>query len=299
MASFDVRVHEGPAGDLAYRLFEPPAWKEPRRLLVMLHGCTQDSGDLAVGTGMNGLAEEAGFAVLYPEQSAAAHTQRCWTWYDRAQQRADGSEVTRLTSLVRGVTAALNVDPDHTYLAGISAGGAMANILAVVHPEMFAGLAVHSGIPFGAAEDVTEGLTTMQHGGAPGPIAAEGPAFDAARRARTPARVIVLHGGADSVVRPVNGQQVAAQWAAILDGRERRAGSAGLAEVQEEDRLEGGRAGKVRVWRDRVGDERVYLGEIEGLGHAWSGGSPEGTYTDPVGPSASRLIATFLGLLPS
>jgi len=298
MSSFDLRVHEGVGGSTAYRLFTPPAWSEPRRLLVVLHGCTQDSEDVAVGTGMNVLASEGGFAVLYPEQSEADHPQRCWTWYERAQQDPGGREVSRIHGLVRAATEELEVGSGNVYLAGISAGGAMANVLAVVHPGDFAGLAVHSGVAFGAAGNVTEALSAMQQGGPPDALTPDAPRLAAVKAAATPRRIVVIHGGADPVVRPVNGDQVAAQWAGILDARSRASGAAGLEVSDEEASSEvNGRGVRLRRWKDAEGTDRVLHVVVDGLGHAWSGGDPAGTYSDPRGPSASRMMASFLGLL--
>ena len=248
--------HTGPAGSRAYKLYLPTGSAAPgalaRPLLVVLHGCTQTADDVARGTRFNAMAEAEGLLVLYPEQPAAANPQRCWNWYDAAHQARDAGEPAILAAMVREVMAAHGVDARRVYVAGISAGGAMALTLAATHPELFAAAAVHSAVPYAAATNVGEALAAMRQGGTARPeavIAAMGE-----RRRSVP--LLVIHGAADVVVSPRNAEAIAAQWRELAKPLELRM--------------------------------------VEGLGHAWSGGSAEGTYTDPSAPSASEWILSFL-----
>lgn len=165
MRDFELRSHETPSGVLKYRFHAPEVWGPERRLVVMLHGCLQDAADFAVGTGMIPEADAGGFAVVFPEQDPSSNPQRCWNWFEGAQQRPDGPEVSRIVSLMDTLIEEHGLDPDWVDLVGISAGAAMANILAVTHPDRFRRIALHSGIAWGAASNIGVGVAAMQTAG--------------------------------------------------------------------------------------------------------------------------------------
>ncbi|HEX2094556.1 MAG TPA: PHB depolymerase family esterase [Longimicrobiaceae bacterium] len=272
----------GEGGARRYRLYVPASHRRsrPAPLLVMLHGCTQDPDDFARGTRMNALAEEHGFLVAYPEQTAAHNPQRCWSWYDPAHQERGRGEPAAIAGIARQVVAACGVDPRRVYLAGVSAGGAMALNVAAAYPELFAAAGVHSGVAYRAAAGVPQALQVMQRGSADS-VSLAGSAGAALRARGAPLPLLVIHGAADPVVRLINGEQLVRQW------------TGGLAAAAERRAEEGGLTTVRRGWN--TGDGRAVVEEIvvEGLGHAWSGGSPEGTYTDPRGPDASREMVRF------
>ncbi len=261
--SWEWHTHAGEAGSRRYRLFVPAGAGEGAPLVVMLHGCTQDPDDFARGTRFNQAAAGAGVIVAYPEQTGAHNPQKCWSWYDPAHQ-ARGGEPSLVAGIAREVTAARRVDPRRVYVAGVSAGAAMAINTAVAYPELFAAAGAHSGVAYRAATTVPQALAAMQRGAAvPDSIAAA-----------QAVPLIVFHGAADPVVKPENGRQLAAQWA--------RAG--GLKDFQ--------RHAVDTATRDVYGPF-LEVWTVEGLGHAWSGGSPEGTYTDARGPDATREMLRF------
>lgn len=284
-------IHEGtiPAdGDtLAYRLFLPERGRgEPPALLVLLHGCTQDGEDLAHGTRMDELAEEAGIAVLYPVQAPDAHPLRCWNWYLPEHQRRDSGEMGRLAALVDTVSSQIGSDPSRLYVAGISAGAAAALAFAANYPDRVAAVGVHSGLPFGVARTEEEALRAMQSGPGESATHLTQLVLEAMGARARPVPIVIFHGNGDPVVHPSNAEAVATQW---LEIHERLAESLTSESASHEV---GGRT--VRV--ERFGDTQrpaVELWMVDGLGHAWSGGSPEGTYTDPAGPDASREILRF------
>jgi poly(hydroxyalkanoate) depolymerase family esterase len=276
-------TYDGPEGTRRYRL-AVPAGLDPARpapLLVMLHGCTQDPDDFAAGTRMDSLAADRGVIVVWPEQPAAAHPQKCWTWYDPAHQARGTGEPAILAAIAREVAARLPVDPTRVYVAGISAGGAMAVNVAASHPDLFAAVAAHSAVAYRAAGNAMEALAAMRDGAADESAlnAAAAAAFGAGIR-RPP--LLVIHGAADAVVNVENGRQLARQWA----GGARPASSA-----RGES---GGRAFSLDAYADASGAPVAELILVEGLGHAWSGGSSDGTYTDPAGPDASEHVLRFL-----
>lgn len=266
--------HRSEHGSRRYRLYVPATAEggpPGPPLVVMLHGCTQDPADFAAGTRGDEAAERAGAVALYPEQPATAHPQKCWSWYDPAHQGRGGGEPAILAGMIRQVLEETGADPERVYVAGMSAGGSMAQILVAAYPELFAGLAVHSAPAYRSARDVPEALAVLQHGIPDTVSLAE--LVLTTRGSRAPAvPTLVIHGAEDGVVRVVNGRQVTEQWRGVVAAGEHH----------------GRRAPRVR-----------YL-EVPGLGHAWSGGSPAGSYTDPgTADATAAVFAFFLDPVPA
>ena len=298
---FAASSFTGAGGTRVFKLFEPAcSGNRALPLVVMLHGCTQNPDDFAAGTRMNELAAASGFYVLYPEQAARSNANRCWNWFVPGDQQRGLGEPALIAGMTKHVIEAHGIDPDRVYVAGLSAGGAMAAILAREYPDVFAAAGVHSGLPAGAANDVASAFGAMKSGAAaagPGtgaiagwplgasasmwPGAAAEPAAAAPIRASAPQ--IVFHGSADSTVAPANGDAVVT---AALAGRAetRPAQTSGVAA--------GGRRWRRAVWRD--GDRPVAeQWVVDGAPHAWSGGSRAGSFTDPDGPDASAEMLRF------
>jgi poly(hydroxyalkanoate) depolymerase family esterase len=234
----------------------------------MLHGCTQDPDDFAAGTAMNDLAREQGFLVLYPAQVQHANASRCWNWFKHNHQRRDRGEPALLAGMTRSVMARHAVDPSRVYVAGLSAGGAMAAILGDAYPDLYAAVGVHSGLNPGAATDVKSAFEAMKRG-APGSAAPDRPP------------TIVFHGDRDTTVNPANGEHVVAQHAsrATAEGERARSGN--------------GRDYTRRRYRDAQGRVVAEHWVVHGSGHAWSGGRAAGSYTDARGPDATREMLRF------
>lgn len=263
-ARFEHRNYQCTHGGRDYRLYVPAAHaKGVRGVIVMLHGCTQTPEDFAVGTGMNAHADRHGFVIAYPEQARTENAALCWNWFRATDQSAAAGEPAILAGLAKSVAQELSVPPGHVFAAGLSAGGAMAAILGHTHPDLFGAVGVHSGLAPGAAFDVISAFAAMR-----GETAAGGKPLN------VPA--IVFHGLADATVAPVNG----------------RLGAGFLSEEAKVSRSESGRTAHVTAGRNAAG-QRVELWEIEGAGHAWSGGAPRGSYTDPTGPDASAEMIRF------
>lgn len=271
-ARFETHHHQGRDGGRAYRLFVP-AGSAGRSLplLVMLHGCTQTPEDFALGTGMNALAQAHGLLVAYPEQPASANPSRCWNWFSADDQARDRGEPGLVAGITRAVIAGGGVDPDRVYVAGLSAGGAAAAILGAAYPDLYAAVAVHSGLACGSARDLPSALAAMRRGGA-------GP------RGRTPVPTIVFHGDGDRTVHPANAGHVLAQAGAGVE----------LAAQVERGHSDGGVAWTRTVHTDAAGREVLEDWCLHGVGHAWSGGSTQGSHTAPDGPDASAAMLRFL-----
>jgi poly(hydroxyalkanoate) depolymerase family esterase len=259
-----------PAGSRTYKLYVPESYAPGGALVVMLHGCKQHPDDFAAGTGMNALAEEHGCLVAYPAQSKNANGSNCWNWFQAGDQRREGGEPSIIAAIARDILRDYKADPARVYVAGLSAGGAMAAILASEYPDLFAAAGIHSGLPTGAAHDVPSAFAAMQKG-----------TLKAGRAASIP--LIVFHGDADKTVHPRNGQAVLAQ---------RTAGRASGASV-EKGKATNGRGYTRAIHRDSTGKLLAEHWTVHGSGHAWSGGSRRGSYTDPQGPDASREMLRF------
>ena len=262
-ATWEWRAHSGPHGSRRYRLYVPAgAASGPRPLLVMLHGCTQDPDDFATGTRILAAAEREGMVVALPEQPRDANPMGCWNWFEPAHQ-GTGGEPGIIAAIARDVAEAEGVDPARVFAAGLSAGGAMAATLAATHPDLFAAVGVHSGLPHGAARDMGSALSVMRTGAVPTPPS----------RADDP-RLFVLHGDADATVAPANAD---ALMAGVAGERRRRAvGRAAVTTVHDA----AGRA-LAEGWR------------VSGLGHAWSGGDPRGSHAAATGPDATAEMLRF------
>ena len=268
-----VRGRHGGAGLAGrdYKLFVPPgAGSRPMPLVLMLHGCTQEPDDFAAGTRMNELAEAHGFFVLYAAQSQRANPQRCWNWFKSSHQVRGRGEPELLAGMVRDVMAHHSIDPARVYVAGLSAGGAMAAIVAAAYPDLFAAVGVHSGLAPGAAQDLPSALEAMKKGAGGKPRAISLP-------------TIVFHGDADPTVHPANALHL------MEAARQPGVGST----ESDELRANGRRKTTRKVHRDTAGAVIMEHWLVHGSAHAWSGGSARGSYTDPQGPDASAEMLRF------
>lgn len=295
--------YEGSEGARPWRLFVPSRrTAKPGMLLVVLHGCLQNANDIAAGTRMDEVAEEQGFSVLYPEQVPEANARGCWNWFDAAHQSRGSGEpaiiAAMLADLVKRPELANVVDRAQIHLVGISAGAAMANLVAVAYPETFASLTSASGITWKGASDVTGALTVMQKGGGGSVQTADAVVQAMGPNARA-LPTLVVHGGRDAVVSTRNADETAQQWVGVHDLLRARRKLAPLsADATARTRTENEYTVSQRDWRDEHGGVQLSLVRIEELGHAWSGGSKTGTFTDEKGPDATRMVAAFCASHP-
>lgn len=314
----------GEHGSRRYRLYVPPGETAGRPLMVLLHGCTQTPADFAAGTRANRWADSLGVLVLYPAQPAEANPQRCWNWFDPGNQVRGAGEPAILAGMVRSVLEETGADADRVFVAGISAGGVMAETLAAAYPELFGALAVHSAPAYRSASGVASGFAVLQQGVADS-VDLAGRVLEAMGPAARPVPTLVIHGAADPGVRPVNGAQVLRQWAEVA----LRAGDPAEAALPAGDPADSDDAGVVeeipgdgsdrgcpavpglRVTAGVIEGETpvrcVYAGApvavelwvVQGLGHGWSGGSAEGSFTAPDAPDATaRILEFFLAVEP-
>jgi poly(hydroxyalkanoate) depolymerase family esterase len=273
--TFSTHTFRNSAGQRQYKLYVPAVYNsEPLPLIVMLHGCTQNADDFAAGTRMNEMAERHGFIVVYPNQSQAANHSTCWNWFKPADQQRDQGEPSLIAGITREVIARYRVDPARVYVAGLSAGGAMADVMLKTSPDLYAAACVHSGLAYGSAKGLPSALAAMKGGRAP------------RNRSRVePQRpLIVFHGDADTTVHPSNAAALVAGFDAGVTTISTPSHAAGPANGQHAwtvQRLVATNGVEAECW------------SIHGAGHAWAGGSQRGSYTDPSGPDATAEMLRF------
>jgi poly(hydroxyalkanoate) depolymerase family esterase len=273
------------AGTRSYKLYIPASYTgEALPLIVMLHGCTQNPDDFAVGTEMNVVAEERHCFVVYPAQTKTANGSNCWNWFQPGDQRRDHGEPSIIADITRKIAREYKIDERRVYAAGLSAGGAMAAILGATYPELYAAVGIHSGLPIGVAHDTSSAFAAMKGGN--GKVSAR------AASARSPAvlahaiPVIVFHGDRDSTVHASNGDTALRQCV--------QAHAADDISVKvEQGRSRNGRSYTRAVHHDAQGKAIAEKWTVHGAGHAWAGGSGKGSYTDPQGPDAAREMVRF------
>ena len=282
---FLARSFSCAAGTRGYKLYIPASYASASQdrvpLIMMLHGCTQDPDDFAAGTRMNALADEHGFLVAYPAQAAQANVQKCWNWFRAQDQARDSGEPALIAGITRELAAHYRIDERRIFVAGLSAGAAMAVVLAETYPELYAAVGVHSGLPYASAHDVPSAFAAMQGG------------RSSTNGARTAGRngavvpTIIFHGDQDTTVNAVNADAIAAQV---------RAGAtqdSDMSVAVTEGVAPGGRDYTRTFLVDGAGQSVLEQWTVHGAGHAWSGGDASGTFTDPSGPDASAEMVRF------
>jgi len=273
-ARFVEGIYANAAGSRDYRLFIPSGYQgQPIPLVIMLHGCTQSPEDFAAGTRMNFIAEEQTCFVAYPAQRREANQAKCWNWFRPGDQQRGGGEPSLIAGITRQIMRDHSVDPERVYVAGLSAGAAAAAVMGSTYGDLYAAIGVHSGLACGAATDLPSALTAMKQGGGSEAMPSDGP----------PIPTIVFNGDRDTTVHSKNGGRIV--WQSI--------GATSTKVKVHRGRVPGGHAYTRTVHTDAGGRGILEHWEIHGAGHAWSGGSPAGSYTDPDGPDATREMLRF------
>ena len=290
-----------------YRLYVPKGYVKGRALplVVMLHGCKQDPESFAAGTRMNRLADEYGFLVLYPRQSMLANGYSCWNWFDPRTQ-ARGGEAAIVMAMVDDVVRRYSVDADRIYVAGISAGGAFAAILATCYADVFAAAAVHSGIPYAAADNPIAGMRVLERAYPYDAEKSGKAAFDCRGSGRRAMPILVIQGSVDEKVLPKASGDIIKQFAQVDDfcddGQDNDSVAATRLVKDAVAAQPGGQQAYEVSTFTREGKPMLQEVLVTGLGHAWSGGDDgrakpgdavKYPYNDPQGPDASRMMWRF------
>jgi poly(hydroxyalkanoate) depolymerase family esterase len=272
------------AGTRGYKVYVPSGYSgQALPVIVMLHGCKQNPDDFAAGTGMNSIAEQNNCFVVYPAQTHAANGSNCWNWFNAGDQQRNQGEPSIIADITREVIRTYNIDPSRVYVAGLSAGGAMAAIMGATYPELYAAVGIHSGLPYGAAHDLPSAFAAMKNGMAkPNSSGAFG----------KPVPAIVFHGDRDTTVHSCNGDQVLAQCTGNSAASPADRQSKPCVTV-EKGSVPQGRSYTKTVQFDGDGKAFAEHWTVHGAGHAWSGGTRNGSYTDPKGPNAAQEMLRF------
>ncbi|MGI8739196.1 MAG: extracellular catalytic domain type 1 short-chain-length polyhydroxyalkanoate depolymerase [Gammaproteobacteria bacterium] len=302
LGQFITGSYTNHAGTRAYKLYVPGGYREqPLPLVVMLHGCTQSPDDFAAGTRMNQLAEEERCLVLYPAQGQDANVSKCWNWFNACDQQREQGEPSIIAGITRQIMKSHRVDPRRVYVAGLSAGGAMAVTMGVTYPELYAATGVHSGLPYAAAHDMPSAFAALRQGKRTGTgsgnttgVRAENVGGRGPDVSQPLAPTIVFHGDRDTTVNPCNGEQVIAQsQAQPANGSANSQSQTNARVTVQRGKVANGHAYTRTVYRDSSGDASAEHWLVHGAGHAWSGGSPTGSFTDPKGPDAAKEMIRF------
>jgi len=279
-AEFLTRSFTCAAGTRGYKLYVPAsAHDHPRGLVVMLHGCKQDPDDFAVGTNMNAIAEAHGFVVAYPAQTTSSNASSCWNWFNPGDQMRDAGEPSILAGITREIMAEYQLDRRQVFVAGLSAGGAMAAVMGETYPDLYAAMGIHSGLAYRSANDVMSAFAAMR-----GERGHASRAMLSDIGMTPPVRTIVFHGCADVTVSPANVDGILS----AATGHIPRA----VADC-ERGLSSGGRTYSRRVIPGPDGSSAVECWMVDAVGHAWSGGQAGGSFTDPQGPDASVEMMRF------
>ncbi|MBM7702450.1 PHB depolymerase family esterase [Metabacillus iocasae] len=291
--SFLTKTYNG----RSYKVYVPERYQAGTKvpLVVMLHGCTQDATQFSSGTQMNNLAEIENFLVLYPEQPSSANSNKCWNWFESAHQSRGSGEPALIAGMVNQVKSDYTIDDNRVYVGGLSAGAAMSVIMGATYPDIFAAISVGAGLEYKAATSLTGAFTAMNSGG-PNPSQQGDAAYNAMGAYKRVVPVIVFHGTSDTTVYPVNGHQVISQWAQTNDRASDGVDNNNMDDTADQTvmgTVSGGRSYTQYIYKDHNGTAIMEKYIVDGMGHAWSGGSTAGSYTDPKGPNATQLSWNF------
>jgi poly(hydroxyalkanoate) depolymerase family esterase len=282
-ARFADLSYSNAAGTRAYKLYVPTGYTgQAVPLIVMLHGGTQSAGDFAAGTRMNELAERDTLIVAYPEQPASANTLKCWNWFRPGDQLTGTGEPSLIAGITGQIRRARAIDASRVYVAGFSAGGAMAAVMAAAYPDLYVAAGVHSGLPQGAAHDLPSALAAMRRGTSPRP-----------RPSAAGIPMIVFHGDQDPIVNHVNADRLVDQGIRAFSAAAEHGDAPRHGVTTRRGKAPGGHSCTRAVYQDANGNTLIEHWTIHGGGHAWSGGSGQGSYTDPQGPDASAELLRF------
>jgi poly(hydroxyalkanoate) depolymerase family esterase len=289
--------YTGPEGTQHYELYVPSSYQPGTAvpLVVALHGCTQTGDQFRLLSRWDAQAEAKGFVVVFPQQDQSANFLKCWNWFQDAHMHRAAGEPARLAALTRSIEQSYSVDPHRVYAAGLSAGGAMASVMAATYPDLFAAIGVGSGCEY-AATAACAGYKSAD------PVQAARQAYTEMGSRARPMPFIAFQGSADTTVPPVNADQLVQQWlgtADLADDAAQNRSVRTFAAKTTRGRSAGGRSYTVRTYVDKQRAVLAQYWTVTGMPHAWSGGSPAQQYSDAAGPDETAAMYAFFQSHPA
>jgi poly(hydroxyalkanoate) depolymerase family esterase len=278
------------AGTLDYELYVPSTYRAgaPMPVVVGLHGCSQSADAFRQLSGLDALAESKGFIVLFPQQLSSRNYLTCWNWFQQPDMHRGSGEPAIIAGMVQAVEQLYSVDTHRVYVAGFSAGGAMANVMGATYPDMFAAVGSGSGCEY-------DGLPCLGNGG-PSPSQTGQEAYQAMGSFARVMPAIVFQGDSDNIVAPANGPQIVQEWQ-VTDNYVASGSANGPIPTYPTNQsfgwTPGGAMDTVSYYGDGHGNELIEYWSIHGMGHAWSGGNSSQLYSYPSGPSESDAMYSF------
>ncbi len=298
-SAMKVSTYSNPAGSRRYFLFTPSQYdgKTPLPLMIMLHGCTQNPEGFAADTGMNDLAEKKGFAVVYPEETSQYNAMSCWNWFTSENLQRGSGEISIIVGMIDDLQ--FPVDRKHIYLTGFSAGAALAANLAACYGDVFAGVAIHSGLEYDAAINQNEAFMAMSQGSSrPADQNGKSAAACSAGHSHGPVPTIIFQGKTDYTVNSVNATHLVVATSKMNDilddNSENNTQSAKALQTVRSSAPNGGHTYAVSTYGQSVQGPLITMVLIDGMSHAWSGAARMGSYADPKGPNATEMIWNFV-----
>ena len=289
----ETRAFGANPGDLRMLSYAPEELKPHAPLVVVLHGCGQYAEPYAVSGGWVDLAERCGFALLAPEQTTQNNLNRCFNWFQPEDTRRGEGEVASIAAMIDQMVQEHRLDRRRVFITGLSAGGAMTAAMLACYPELFAAGAVVAGLPYGAAHNVSEALSTMRRSDDLSASALGHLVRNAAPPPPRMPRLAIWQGDADWTVDVSNAEKIAEQWA------DAQGLPTAPQTVEEHDRF------RRSVWHGSHKTAAIELNIVYGLGHgtplATHGPDAVGSvapYMLEAGVSSTLEIARFWGLVP-
>lgn len=274
-------------GALQARYYLPAGLSDGAPLVVVLHGCTQNAAGYDHHSGWSQLADEVGFALLYPEQQRANNPNLCFNWFLPADTARERGEVSSIRQMIETMVVTHGLDRKQIFVTGLSAGGTMAAAMLATYPEVFAGGGIIAGLPFGCARTVPEAFDRMRGHGGPSEQELQLLVRKASKHNGQWPRISIWQGSGDHTVASANAESIAAQWRGVHK----------LDTAPTHSTSERGRSRQ--VWADEAGEAKIEINMVAGMGHGTPIGNGLGTagpYMLDVGISSTQEMAQFWGL---
>ncbi|MEW1926891.1 PHB depolymerase family esterase [Streptomyces sp. NPDC088360] len=282
-------------GSLNMYVHRPATLAAEPAVVVALHGCTQSAQLYADNAGLVKFADQYGFLLVFPEQTSANNSSKCFNWFQPGDTRRGQGEAASIRQMVAHAAAAYGTDPERVHVTGLSAGGAMTSVMLATYPDVFTAGAVVAGLPYDCADDVLSAYGCMSPGVDRTPSAWAQGVRDAHPGYAGPwPRVAIWQGDNDPTVAKKNADELRDQWTAVhgLDQSPDRTSAIGPNSTRREQYLSADGATAVEV--DRVPSIAHGTPVDPGTGAQQCGATGTAHFIDSI--CSSYWITGFFGL---